>query len=258
MPLFGAPRPTFYYPEITSPATGPIDIYEPAVLVAPSELAVGGENVSADGTRERIHQRFESRLTIRLGPLDTLTQSVLRVWWRVTGAPGLQSVVVIDRFTPGPVTLFVGAPGNVPAGVHWWVVTFVNNGMEFPCSPPTPNDYVGLTISGSPRQVGLSAVPLGPAGTTARKIYRNANAASGGYQTWKLVGTIPDNTTTSFIDSVPNGSLGALAPHLGSYETDNYNRLFTKAECVSLQWQPARVMPTRELYSVELVFRQGT
>jgi len=254
--LFGAPRPTFFYPEITGGVV-PLTFFEPAVLVMPSELSVGGENLSANGTRERLHLRFETRVTLRLGALDPITQSILRTWWQGTGALGKQTALVLDRFTPAKVSAAAGAAGNVPVGTHWWVVTFVQGAVQFPCSPPEPADYVGLVISGSAKQVNLSNIMVGPTGTTARKIYRNADSTSNSYGVWKLVGTIADNTTTTFTDNVADGALGAAPPSLGSYETDNYNRLFTKAELVSLQYQPSRVMPTRTLYTVELVFRQG-
>jgi hypothetical protein len=56
-------------------------------------------------------------------------------------------------------------------------------------------------------QVSLSAIPVGPTGVTARKVYRTA---AGGAQL-KLIATIADNTTTTYLDAVADASLGANA-----------------------------------------------
>jgi hypothetical protein len=59
------------------------------------------------------------------------------------------------------------------------------------------------------QQVALSAIPIGPAGVTGRKIYRTANNGS----QLKLLQTIGNNTaTTAGTDTTPDASLGANAP----------------------------------------------
>ena len=60
--------------------------------------------------------------------------------------------------------------------------------------------------------VNLSALPIGPTGVTARKIYRTA---AGGSQL-KLVGTVADNTTTTALDNNPDSALGANALTVGT------------------------------------------
>lgn len=50
--------------------------------------------------------------------------------------------------------------------------------------------------------------PVGPSGTTGRKIYRTVNNGS----QLKLVATIADNTTTSYEDHTTDGALGADMP----------------------------------------------
>jgi len=57
-------------------------------------------------------------------------------------------------------------------------------------------------------QANLSAIPLGPSGTTGRKVYRTA---AGGTQL-KLLATIADNSTVVYADSTADGSLGANVP----------------------------------------------
>jgi hypothetical protein len=57
-------------------------------------------------------------------------------------------------------------------------------------------------------QVQLSAIPLGAAAVIARALYRTkANASQ-----LQLVVTLADNTTTAYLDVVPDASLGANAP----------------------------------------------
>ena len=58
----------------------------------------------------------------------------------------------------------------------------------------------------------LSAIPTGPAGTTARKLYRTT--------AWTLplllLATLTDNTTTTYLDTKQDASLGAVAPSTGT------------------------------------------
>ena len=138
-------------------------------------------------------------------------------------------------------------------GTHSWVVTFVINGGE---TAPSAKSNV-LTIGGSAKQVNLSAITTGPAGTTARKIYRTVAGDAGAH---KLVTTLTDNTSTTYVDNVADGSLGADAPtspNLGIVEYDVYNTYFTKAELLNYPFQPQRSAMGRALYLVELLFRQG-
>ena len=67
--------------------------------------------------------------------------------------------------------------------------------------PMTPSVVPALTHN------SLS-VPLGPTGTTGRKIYRDV--ADG--PTMKLLATINDNTTTSYLDTTADPALGAPTP----------------------------------------------
>lgn len=106
---------------------------------------------------------------------------------------------------PAAPTAAAGAAGNVDVGAHSWVITFVNaTGESLPSAAST-----AVTISSSAKQVDLTGVSLGPSGTTSRKIYRTTAGDLGDY---KLVGTIANNTATTFSDNVADASLGASAP----------------------------------------------
>ena len=54
--------------------------------------------------------------------------------------------------------------------------------------------------------VDIDAIPLGPAGTTARKLYRTVAGNTGNFL---LVTTINDNFTTAFADDIADADLGA-------------------------------------------------
>lgn len=68
-------------------------------------------------------------------------------------------------------------------------------------APPVISDAGGQNIQ-------LSSIPIGPAGTLARRIYRTK--AGGG--TYGLVGQISDNTTTTFLDDKIDSEIGNTAP----------------------------------------------
>jgi len=71
-------------------------------------------------------------------------------------------------------------------------------------TPPVANPFIPAKT-----QVTISGVPLGPAGTTAREIYRTTVNGS----QLKLQQTIGNNSaTTGLQDPTPDGSLGANAP----------------------------------------------
>lgn len=105
---------------------------------------------------------------------------------------------------PAACTVAVGAAGNVDAGNHTYMVTFVNAWGE----------TIGGTLSNqvSPGVASIingTNVPTGPTEVTARKIYRNKAAD----QThWFLVTTINDNATTTFTDNTADAGLGAQSP----------------------------------------------
>lgn len=98
----------------------------------------------------------------------------------------------------GSVLTAVGAAGNVDVGSHTWKVTFVSLAGE-----SSGNTASAPLVVGSPSQVDLTTVPLGPVGTTQRNIYRTLAGGSVYY----AVGSILDNTTTIFTDDVSDADI---------------------------------------------------
>jgi hypothetical protein len=77
--------------------------------------------------------------------------------------------------------------------------------------PPTVNNTGKNTVP-------LSSIPLGPAGTTGRNIYRYSSANP----TFKLALALTNNTATTASDTLAQASLGAAAP---SVNTATMNRV---------------------------------
>lgn len=114
-------------------------------------------------------------------------------------------------------TLQVGATvtgsGNVEAGTHQWFYSNFNSttGLESALILVSKSRSLTLVSNSS---VDLSNIAAGPSGTTARRIYRTkADVAGQGLK--YLVGTISDNTTTTFTDNVSDASLTDVGPQNG-------------------------------------------
>lgn len=98
------------------------------------------------------------------------------------------------------------AAGNVNAGAHRYRVTFVTADGE--TEGGTVSSAVTVADAAVNGQVSLTAIPIGGALVTARKLYRTAAGGS----TYLLLSTIADNTTTTYTDNIADASLGAGAP----------------------------------------------
>lgn len=105
-------------------------------------------------------------------------------------------------------TVTMAGGGSVDAGTHQWLITNVQsinpNDNE---SLPGPASGVITVVSGT-QTANLTAIPLGPTGTAARRVFRTKAGGS----TFFFVGQIPDNTTTVFTDALADASLGTANP----------------------------------------------
>lgn len=112
-----------------------------------------------------------------------------------------------------------GAPtagGNVPTGSHRYKITFEYYDSEE--SNGSPASAVQAFTAGT--QTGhLSAIPIGGYGVTARNVYRDNNDG-----VYLLLATIPDNTTTTYTDTLLIGSTPTPIP-----EFNNVPPTFSKA-----------------------------
>src|SRR5690349_7495554 len=114
---------------------------------------------------------------------------------------------------PAP-TVVAGAAGNVDIGSHQWAVTYVINGTETNLGV----DSSTLTLA-TASQVQLTGIPIGPTGTTDRKIYRTSANQVGPFN---LLTTLSDNTTTSYLDNTADSGLGAASPAAGLVDTGSH------------------------------------
>lgn len=110
-------------------------------------------------------------------------------------------------YPPTTAPVAATAPtGTVLTGDYQWKVTYVNSqSVEGDVSISTST----LTVAG--QNAILTSIPVAPQswGVSARRIYRNTNAAP---TTFKRVAEISDNTTTTYEDGVADASLGVTAP----------------------------------------------
>ncbi len=122
---------------------------------------------------------------------------------------------------PGAPTVADGGAGSIAAGTYYYKVSFVTANGE--TTGGTLSSSVAIAAS---RQVSLTAVPTGPTGTTARRIYR-CDIPTSGTNTCQTNGflkvgsDIADNVTTTFTDN--NAAGGAAIPTANSARVDTNN-----------------------------------
>jgi hypothetical protein len=107
---------------------------------------------------------------------------------------------------------------TVPSGSQLKLLTTIANNTATTSTDSNPSNTARLSTNVPTSNttaattnynvVPLTAIPVGPANVTSRKLYRTA---AGGAQL-KLLATLADNTTTIYSDSIADGSLGATIP----------------------------------------------
>jgi len=95
------------------------------------------------------------------------------------------------------------AGGNLEASkTYYYAVTFDDDAMN------TGAVSNSVTTDATNLRIELSEIPLGPIGTTNRKIYRTEGDGSA----LKLLTTLADNTTETYSDNIADGSLTTAYP----------------------------------------------
>jgi hypothetical protein len=141
-------------------------------------------------------------------------------WWNdyynlFTGAMQDQLVTIkqsldlkaIGAAPAAPATAVVAGTG-LSIGAYLYAVTFTSADGE-----TAPSATTGATTTTGNQKVNLSAIPLGPTGTTGRKLYRSKVGGGALY----LLATLADNTTTTFADTTADTSLTVLANGRSSF-----------------------------------------
>lgn len=115
------------------------------------------------------------------------------------------------------------AAGNVEDGAHRYRVTFVTADGETEGGTVSAAVTVAdKTVNG---KISLTAIPVGGALVTSRRLYRTA---AGGTE-YLLLATIADNATTTYTDNIADASLGAGAPTTNTTSDPLLSRLITGA-----------------------------
>lgn len=129
-------------------------------------------------------------------------------------------------------TLVATETGNVTAGDHRYVVTFVTALGETEINDTASNT---VTADATHKQVNLTGIPVSTDyRVIARRIYRTI-ATSPLYH-YKLLYEIPDNTTTTYTDNTADGSLTGGSNYPGYYYKDNTTNKFVLVDGVAAMY----------------------
>ena len=120
-----------------------------------------------------------------------------------TGRDGVFKVGAVAANATVSALVEVASSGVIPAGTYNYKVTAGNATGETNVSAASSN----IVLAGSTSAVTLTVPVNGDADCAWRKIYRSDNTGAG---TYRLIGYIPDNTTTTFRDTLAYG--GTAAP----------------------------------------------
>ncbi|MAF36921.1 hypothetical protein CL622_07425, partial [archaeon] len=122
---------------------------------------------------------------------------------------GVDNVLVYN----GTIVTEMGAPivtnllaaGNLD-GDYYYEMTYTEDGVE------SITGCKSNTVTASSNSLSLT-LPIGPAGVTARTLYRTVGDGT----QLKKVADISDNTTTTYVDNLIDGSLGANIPAINAH-----------------------------------------
>lgn len=106
---------------------------------------------------------------------------------------------------PAPTLTLINSAGNINPGTHYYFVTYVTPIGETSLSVPSYS-APQITTDASNAQVQVTIPVSSDYRVTARKVYRAVTNATQWYDNVRCVGTINDNTTTTFIDNVADAS----------------------------------------------------
>lgn len=113
------------------------------------------------------------------------------------GPAGVTGRRLYRRIGGSGAAKFVASIGNNTTTSYADAVLDASLGADIPSTNTT-----GSAV----QRIPLTNIPIGPAGVTARKLYRRINGWDG--NPFKLVDTIANNTATTYTDSKPGAALG--------------------------------------------------
>lgn len=181
--------------------TGGFGLVKGAAIQLPfPAIASLSNGVAVTTVQSKVHVPFAHRLRGAYASLDTAT----------VVTPGTDPAFDIYRHLPTPAsapTVALASPavaGSVTAGAHTYAVAFYN-GAGITCPGPTATVTVAnASVNG---KVELTNIPIGPVGTTGRKLYRSTISNTD----LVLLDTMAENVLTTYTDNIADASLGAAA-----------------------------------------------
>jgi hypothetical protein len=138
-----------------------------------------------------------------VGPPTINTYYNVKVVAYASSDPAVTTVVFYRSFSSGAQKRQWATAPNVVGGNP--TVTDDCSNTTGPLAPTGGNN---TPITGAKQTIPLTAIPTGPTGTTARKLYRTP--VGGGVQ--KLLATLANNTATTYTDTTADSALGAGSP----------------------------------------------
>jgi len=130
-----------------------------------------------------------------------------------------------------PSTGLTFGQGSVGTGGGFTVGTVVQYGYTYVSangeSLISPIGSYTVVTGTAPISVSINGISVGPAGTTARKLYRIIGGVT------YLATTIANNTTTTFAD--PNPTSGTIASPPVSFATGNYKYVLTATDSSGIE-----------------------
>lgn len=118
------------------------------------------------------------------------------------GVPTAPTATEFAKPAAAPTVAINVAAGNLN-GTYEYGISFVKGANETAIGP------ISAQVSPVNQQVNLSVIPLGPAGTTGRKIYRRKSTYGAGV--YRLVATISDNATVLYTDNITDAVVDIAA-----------------------------------------------
>lgn len=140
--------------------------------------------------------------------------------WKYTGSENFYNMGV--DIPSSPTGASIGA-GSISTGTYYYGISFVNTQVV---EGQIGSSSVGVTLTNS-SSVGLTSIPVGStlAGVNQRFVYRGDTAIG----PFRKVGTINDNTTTTFTDTLANGGEGKF-PVLDGGKPKAFNTIILNHE----------------------------
>ncbi|MBP7806995.1 hypothetical protein KA047_00675 [Candidatus Saccharibacteria bacterium] len=137
------------------------------------------------------------------GDLQRYLNSSSEVMGRVDAGGNI--VAALDPPASALTATASATAGNLN-GTYTYVVTYTTFAGE---TLPGPTSS---SVAPASKQVDLTAIPTGPAGTKSRKIYRTTRQVDGVTTGWRFLTEIADNTTTVYTDDTADTSLTYAPP----------------------------------------------